>query len=208
MSVEVSSSPISEYHQTIQDYIRKRKRMESELHGGPSEIVKNLVKNIKLDEIVAEAAESKSKKFSSDMTDACKTICQVCKMPVTLNYMRNHTKNFHGISINDYKNKFGNHRDQIVEEVYHKCGICCEEMLLDADNIHLHVKRHKISLKDYNAKYITGSKTSPKRKLLKNKNKSLKNDNVLENLKNEAFSIIDYGGLDIIEEIDNLFDTL
>ena len=106
------------------------------------------------------------------------------------------------------KNKFGNHRDQIVEEVYHKCGICCEEMLLDADNIHLHVKHHKISLKDYNAKYITGWKRSPKRKLLKNKNKPVQNNGVLENLKNEAFSIIDYGGLDIIEEIDNLFDTL
>ena len=208
MSVEVSSSPISAYHRTIQDYIRKRKRMESQLHGGPSEVVRNLVKNIKLDEIVAEVSESKEKKFSSDMTDACKTICQVCKLPVTLNYMRNHTKNSHGISINEYKNKFGNHRDQIVQEVYHKCAICSEEMLLDADNIHLHVKRHKISLKDYNAKYITGYKTSPRRKLLKSKNKSVKNDSVLENLKNEAFSIIDYGGLDIIEEIDNLFDTL
>ena len=206
--MEESLSHLSEYHHSIQDFIRKRKRMESKLCGGPSEIVKNLVKNIKLDEIGAESAEVMDKKFSNDMFDACKTICRVCKLPVTLNNMRNHTKNVHGMSINSYKNEFGNHRNQIVQEVYHKCGICNEEMLLDAEDIHRHVKRHKLSLKDYNAKFITGSKTSPKRKLKgKSKNKSEEIDHVLENLKNEAFRIIDSGGLDIIEEMNNLFDT-
>ena len=30
----------------------------------------------------------------------------------------------HKMSIGDYKEEHGNHRTQIIEHVYHKCGLC------------------------------------------------------------------------------------
>ena len=200
----------SQYHEKLEQIIKKRKRVESILHGGPSEFVQNLVKNLKLEENEKIMPESQGRVYSSDMTDACKTICKVCKVQVTLNYMRTHSKNKHKMTINEYKDMFGNHRDHIVKEVHHKCGFCQEEILLDADSIHLHVKRHKVSLKDYNAKFITGSKSSPKRKQKTEKKEENPEpeDTVLESMKKEAFDIIDKGGLETIQEIENLFDTL
>ena len=211
MSVaNLSSSHLSEYHHQVQQYIRKRKRMESELQEGPSEIVRNLVKNIKLNELDANDGESKEKKFSNDMVDACRTLCKVCQQPITLNYLRTHSKNTHKLSISKYKEMFGNHRDenQILQVMYHKCGICEEEMLLDADNIHLHVKRyHKIELSEYNAKFIKSSR-SRTRITKKSKNNSEKDGSVLQNMINQSFGINAYAGLDLTEELDNLFDTL
>ena len=200
----------SQYHEKLEQIIRKRKRIESELQGGPSEFVQNLVKNLKFEELEETAPESQGRVFSNDMTDACRTICKVCKAQVTLNYMRNHTKNNHQMTIHEYKDMFGNHRDQIVNEVHHKCGFCQDEILLDADIIHLHVKRHKVSLKEYNAKFITGSKSSPKRKLKSEKKEENPEpeDTVLESMKKEAFDMIDKGGLETIQEIENLFDSL
>ena len=83
-------------------------------------------------------------RFSDSMKDAVKTLCKICKYvqflwwlcdfiwecflsssePVTLTSMRGHTKSKHGIPIADYKNTHGNHRDQIIEKIYHKCGLC------------------------------------------------------------------------------------
>ena len=123
--------------------------MESELHDGPSEFVKSLVKNLKIEEF-----EDEDKVFSNDMTDACKTICKICQVELALTCMRGHTKSAHSMTVKEYKEQFGNYRDQIVRKVYHKCGVCTDEMLLDADTIHLHVRRHEITLKEYNAKFV------------------------------------------------------
>ena len=40
----------SQYHKKLEQIIKKQKRVESILHGGPSEFVQNLVKNLKLEE--------------------------------------------------------------------------------------------------------------------------------------------------------------
>ena len=206
-SANVSPPHVSDYHHQIQQYIRKRKRMESELQEGPSEVVRNLVKNIKLNEL--DATEPKDRRFSNDMVDAIKTHCKVCQLPVTLNYLRTHTKNNHKLSISKYKEMFGNPRDknQFLQVIYHKCGICSEEILLDADDIHRHVQQHKIPLSTYNAKFIISAR-STQRSMLKSKSK-LENDySVLQNVINQPFGIHDYDGMNITEEIENLFDAL
>lgn len=65
-----------------------------------------------------------STKFSSSMKDAVKTLCQLCGLPVTLTAMRGHTKSAHALSIADYKDRYGNHRTQIIERIFHRCGLC------------------------------------------------------------------------------------
>ena len=43
---------------------------------------------------------------------------------------------------------------KIIEEVQHKCGICSDVVLLDSDTIALHIKRHKITHREYTATYL------------------------------------------------------
>ena len=50
----------------------------------------------------------------------------LCSEAVSLTTMRGHTKSAHKMSIADYKEKYGNHRTQIIDEIYHECGLCAE----------------------------------------------------------------------------------
>ena len=94
-------------------------------------------------------------RFSNDMRDACKTICQICKAPVFLTTLRGHTRSRHNVTIDEYKKVYGNHRNNIIEKVYHKCAICQKTVLLDSDEISHHLKRnHAITHKNYNAEYM------------------------------------------------------
>ena len=59
------------------------------------------------------------------MNDKAKNkICLLYRQPVALTSMRGHTRSAHKMSIGDYKEAHGNHRTQIIEHVYHKCGLC------------------------------------------------------------------------------------
>merc|ERR1712217_794894 len=183
-----SSCPLlSHFNERLQSIIKKRKRIESDLNDGPSEFVQNLVKNLKLDDLV-EKKEEDERVFSNDMDDACRTKCKVCESEVTMNQMRAHTKNKHSITIKEYKELFGNHRDSIVKYVHHRCGVCQEVLLLDADTIHLHVLRHKMSLKEYNKQFIKKKSTKERR------NKKDDKDEV--------------GTVKFFTEIGDLFDSL
>ena len=114
-----------------------------------------------------EKENNGNKKYSNDMRDACKTICRICRVPVFLNIMRQHTRKAHKIPIDEYKKVHGNHRDMITEKVYHKCGICFGTILLDSDDIAHHLKKHhSISHKKYNEKHML--RKSNKRNILKN----------------------------------------
>ena len=70
-----------------------------------------------------------SVRFSNSMKDAVKTLCKVCGLAVTLTTMRGHTKSAHGLSIAEYKEKYGNHRTQIIERILHSCGLCAQVSL-------------------------------------------------------------------------------
>ena len=94
-------------------------------------------------------------KFSNNMKDAVKTVCQICYAEVSFIGMRSHTKSAHKMGITDFKLEHGELVENIVDEVYHNCGICSEKILFHADAIAPHAKKHRISHKEYNRKFIT-----------------------------------------------------
>ena len=101
-------------------------------------------------------------KLSNNMKDSVKTICQICSNQISFVGMRSHTKSAHNMGITDYKLQHGELIENIVEEIYHKCGICSEKILFHGDAIAPHAKKHKISHKDYNNRFITlRKKTNP-----------------------------------------------
>ena len=64
----------------------------------------------------------------------------------------------HGIHVSEYKKKFNITSDKdydLVELILHECGICGLYLLLDSDVIAVHIKRHKITHANYNAKFMS-----------------------------------------------------
>ena len=114
-----------------------------------------------------------SERFSNNLKDAVRTICQVCQASVTLLTMRSHTRNKHNMDIKEYRNVFGDPKNQMVEVVKHRCGICSEELLLHCDVISPHVKKHKITHSEYTKKYMV---------LINNKKPKITQFNVLKSL--------------------------
>jgi len=98
-------------------------------------------------------------RLSNDVADACETHCKLCNEAVKLVNMRNHTRRHHnGMTITEYKSQFGPEYE-IIEKIYHKCGICEKIILLCSDSVSVHLKSHKgddaISHRNYNEKYMT-----------------------------------------------------
>jgi len=93
-------------------------------------------------------------KISNDMRDACKTTCLICGTVLFVNALRGHTRAKHDINITAYKQSFGITKLELVKEVYHKCAICGQLLLLDSDTIAAHIPRHKITHKNYNANFM------------------------------------------------------
>ena len=106
-------------------------------------------------------------RYSNHMKDNVQSNCQICKIPQDFCKMRSHTKSKHNIAITDYKKKYGEIIDNIVETVYHKCGICKRAILLDGDILATHARLHRISHKAYSDKYITLRKQEDKQCLKK-----------------------------------------
>jgi len=92
---------------------------------------------------------------SNSMVDAVKVKCKLCSQNVAMTRMRGHTKSAHKMNIADYKRKFGVLKDAIIEAVFHKCGICQQDVLLDSDEIATHLKRcHQITHRRYNEQFM------------------------------------------------------
>ena len=105
-----------------------------------------------LDNVIATV---KSLRFSNQTADTVLTICQLCHSQQYFVNMRAHTRKAHQLSISDYKAKYGALKDHIVEEIYHKCGICSKALLLDSDSMSPHVKSHGLTHKEYSARFMT-----------------------------------------------------
>ena len=146
------SNLIEKYRERLKEIAEKRKALVAELSTGPSEFVRSLVENINIDDF--DLPNDDEKFYSNDLADSVHSNCKICGIDVRLNQMRQHTRKFHDVAIKDYISKFGNPRNHIVKHVYHKCGECCEEILFDADSVHLHVMKHTMSLHDYTEKYL------------------------------------------------------
>ena len=95
-------------------------------------------------------------RYSNNMAEAVQVRCCLCGQKVTMTGMRSHTRSAHKMPISEYKAKFGILKDKILETVYHQCGLCHKDVLLDSDEIMMHLKRsHKISHKKLNEIYET-----------------------------------------------------
>ena len=100
------------------------------------------------------SSEEEGMRFSNDMKDAVKTVCQICKNDFSFQNMRLHTKAAHNLGITEYKMQHGDLDKSMVEAVYHKCGICSDVFLLHGDGIAKHAKRHDISHKEYSKRFL------------------------------------------------------
>ena len=106
--------------------------------------------------------DMKSIKISNDMRDACRTMCMICDKPFILTRMRSHTKEKHSITVSEYRKQFNlPGRFEIIEKVFHKCGICDDIVLLDSDLIGSHLHKHSgVTHGQYNEKYMKTARRS------------------------------------------------
>merc|ERR1712129_167112 len=105
--------------------------------------------------------ELKAFKFSDNTADNCKTTCKVCGDVFPLTTMRNHTKAKHSMPITEYKAKFQQQFFDILEVVFHRCGVCSLPIILDSDSLasHLNSNRatHRLSHREYNDSFLNKS---------------------------------------------------
>ena len=94
-------------------------------------------------------------KFSNSSSDYCRTLCKICGKAFQITTMRQHTKNDHNMVITEYKKKYNQEYFDIVQKVFHKCGLCHLPLLLDSDVVAVHLKTsHTTTHKEYNLNYM------------------------------------------------------
>ena len=107
--------------------------------------------------------------------------------------LRHHTRKVRKVCINEYKKSYGEPKNNIIQKVYHKFGLCFKIILFDSDEISSHLKRYnKIYHKDYNEKYM---KAKESQKIAQRDEKAFQDtldiqveDNRIENEKNQQQS--------------------
>ena len=106
----------------------------------------------------SHSEDLKNFRFSNDPSDCCKTLCKICGHGFPLTAMRSHTRAKHGMVITEYKTKFNQTLYDIIEKVFHRCGICQNPILMDGDSIAAHLgsnkSTHQITHKAYNEKFF------------------------------------------------------
>ena len=123
----------------------------------------------------SHSEELKNYRFSNDPSDCCKTLCKICGQGFPLTAMRSHTRSKHDMVITEYKTKFNQTFYDIIEKVFHRCGICQNPILMDGDSIAAHLgsnkSTHQITHKAYNEKFFIRNKnmatTAPTERKLK-----------------------------------------
>ena len=94
------------------------------------------------------------KRYSNTMMDAVKTSCKVCNTHFTLSKMGKHTKKTHFLALPKYIEIYG--QLDILEAVYHKCGLCSEVLMIDNNIIVSHLKKkHTVPVDVYYAQFMT-----------------------------------------------------
>ena len=97
-------------------------------------------------------------KFSNSTSDYCRTTCKICGKVSLISNMRTHSKEKHSMVITEYKKKYNQEFYDIVEKVFHKCGICKLPLLLDSDVVAAHLTgnktTHNMTHKEYNMKFM------------------------------------------------------
>ena len=116
------------------------------------------------DDLQKRYSVKKARKFltySNSMGDSVKTFCCHCDKVVTLSGLEEHILSHNKMTIKEYKKLYGNPRTQITKPVFHKCGLCTEELLLDANIIAKHVKKcHQMEFNAYSIKFLSTARES------------------------------------------------
>ena len=102
--------------------------------------------------------------ISNDLADYMLVECRICQALKPKTRLREHTKSAHGISITEYKARFG--ELEPIEPVFHRCGICEKKIFLDNDAVAVHLKslgHPRITHKDYNEAFMVDTRSSTRR---------------------------------------------
>ena len=94
--------------------------------------------------------------YSNNLDDLVKTFCCECDKAVTISGLEDHIQTHHKMTIKEYKQLYGNPRRQIIQLVYHQCGLCEQDILLDCNMLEKHVRRsHEMEFREYSAKFLS-----------------------------------------------------
>ena len=115
---------------------------------------------IKAEEVVFKKPRQPSKKrtYSNQLTDCVKIFCGVCDQVINLSGLRKHLIKLHKMGTSKYSQLYGNPKTQIIKMMYHQCGICRQDVVLDYDALSKHLKNvHKLTGKgasEYNSQHL------------------------------------------------------
>ena len=97
--------------------------------------------------------------YSNNMVDSVKTFCCECAKVVTISGLEEHILSHNKMTIKEYRRSYGNPRTQIIQLVFHNCGLCTQDVLLDSNSIEKHVKNfHQMGFIAYSSKYLAAAK--------------------------------------------------
>ena len=99
--------------------------------------------------------------YSNDMNDCMKTRCLECSKTVTLYTLDKHTRGVHGLSIRDYRLRWGDPRLQVQRVVLHTCRFCSQDLHMDHNVLMSHMRSHNITFQEYSRLHLVPSKTDP-----------------------------------------------
>ena len=60
--------------------------------------------------------------YSNDMNNCMKTVCKECGKEVNLSTVGKHTRAKHGLNLRDYRLRWGEPRQHLVQLVLHTCS--------------------------------------------------------------------------------------
>ena len=106
-----------------------------------------------MDSSACQKTEESCKRFSNDISEAVQTTCKSCQLTISLTDMQIHTRKSHNMSITEYTGVYG--QMEIVDLVYHKCGLCSFVMIMDKKTIMNHVRKHGFTFSNYGIAFIT-----------------------------------------------------
>ena len=97
--------------------------------------------------------------YSNNLSDNVKTFCCQCDKVVTLSGLEDHIKVHSKMTMKEYKELYGDLKRQIIKPVYHNCGLCSKDLLLDSSVIKNHLrKKHQEGFASYCKKFMTPAK--------------------------------------------------
>ena len=105
---------------------------------------------------ISDATKIKTvKKFSNSLEDSVKTFCCECGSVTPITGLDEHIAT-HKMDMEMYRRLYGSPFSQIIELVYHKCGLCYKDLLMDVKSIKRHIEvSHQLHYEDYSGKFFT-----------------------------------------------------